>query len=98
MEKSENMLRYEKAYDDCRDILGGNKHLDAFSLRPSVSPTNEQLEKFNDYLYAHINEEDSGMLRTLLIIGKPFKNNPIVKDNLEILTNRLRARSKTGFI
>jgi hypothetical protein len=38
------------------------------------------------------------MIRTLLVIGKPFKNNPIVKDNLEFLANKLRTNLNVDFI
>ena len=45
----------------------------------------------------HLND-DNGMIRTLLVIGKPFKNNPIVKDNLEFLANKLRTNLNVDFI
>jgi hypothetical protein len=89
MEKTDNMLRYEKAHDDVRKIFESDKSLD------------ERLNEFNDYLKNYvdnIDEEDNGMIRTLLVIGKSFKTNPIVKDNLETLTNKLKSNLNVDFI
>ena len=89
MEKNDNMLRYEKAHDDVREIFRNDKDL------------NERLNDFNDYLKGYvdnIDNEDNGMIRTLLVIGKSFKNNPIVKDNLEILANKLNSNLNVDFI
>jgi hypothetical protein len=94
----DNMNRYSKAYDDCKAILGGEKCLDSFSHTPAPKPTDEQLDKFNNYLKGFLDETDSGMLRTLLVIGKPFKHEPIVKDTLELLADKLRVKSGTGKI
>jgi hypothetical protein len=89
MKKNDNMLRYEKAHDDVREIFRNDKDL------------NERLNDFNDYLKGYvdnIDDEDNGMIRTLLVIGKSFKNNPIVKDNLEILVNKLKSNLNVDFI
>jgi hypothetical protein len=89
IEKTENMLRYEKAHDDVREIFRADKPLD------------DRLYDFNLYLIPYvenINNEDNGMIRTLLVIGKSFKNNPIVKDNLELLANKLKSNLNTDFI
>lgn len=79
------MLRYEKVHNDCREIFKGDRDIV------------EKLNDFNDYLNNHLND-DNGMIRTLLVIGKPFKNNPIVKDNLEFLANKLRTNLNVDFI
>jgi hypothetical protein len=89
MKKNDNMLRYEKAHDDVREIFRNDKDL------------NEKLNDFNDYLKGYvdnIDNEDNGMIRTLLVIGKSFKNNPIVKDNFEILANKLKSNLNVDFI
>lgn len=89
MEKTDNMLRYEKAHDDVRMIFKSDKSLD------------ERLNEFNDYLKTYVDNidgEDNGMIRTLLVIGKSFKTNPIVKDNLEILANKLKSNLNVDFI
>jgi hypothetical protein len=89
MEKTDNMLRYEKAHDDVRKIFESDKSLD------------ERLNEFNDYLKGYvdnIDEEDNGMIRTLLVIGKSFKTNPIVKDNFETLANKLKSNLNVDFI
>jgi hypothetical protein len=85
IKKTENMLRYEKVHNDCREIFKGDRDIV------------EKLNDFNDYLNNHLND-DNGMIRTLLVIGKPFKNNPIVKDNLEFLANKLRTNLNVDFI
>ena len=89
MEKTDNMLRYEKTHDDVRKIFKSDKSLD------------ERLNEFNDYLKGYvdnIDEEDNGMIRTLLVIGKSFKTNPIVKDNFETLANKLKSNLNVYFI
>ena len=89
MKKTENMLRYEKVYDDVREIFKSNKPLD------------DRLYDFNLYLIPYVENadgEDNGMIRTLLVNGKAFKNNPIIKDNLEILANKLKSNLNTDFV
>jgi len=53
---------------------------------------------FNNYLIKYINEKNRGILRTLLVIAKPYKNHPIVKETISILADELRKGSKTGRI
>jgi hypothetical protein len=89
IKKTENMLRYEKAHDEVREIFRADKPLD------------ERLLDFNLYLTPYVENidiQDNGMIRTLLVIGKAFKENPIVKDNLELLANKLRSNLNTDFI
>ena len=97
-ESQERIDKYNKVYVDCGNILKSEKHLDVFSFKSSPEPSDESLEKFNEYLKGFLKEDDRGMLRTLLIIGKPFKRNQIVKDTLEILANKLREGSSSGKI
>jgi hypothetical protein len=85
-DKTENMLKYDKIHDDCRKIFSSKKDI------------NEKLNNFNDYLSVHLNESDNGVIRTLLVIGKSFRDNPIVKDNLEFLANKLRTNLNVKFI
>lgn len=85
MNKTENMLLYEKIQEDCRAIFEGDRDL------------SEKLTNFNDYLDNYLNSYDSGIIRTLLMIGKTFKTNPIVKDNLEFLANKLRTNPNVKF-
>ena len=84
--ETENMLKYEKIHNDCREIFKGDRNI------------TEKLNNFNDYLDIHLNDDDNGTMRTLLVIGKPFKNNPIVKDNLEFLANKPRTNLNVKFI
>jgi hypothetical protein len=81
IEKSDNQLKYERIHDECREIFRGDRALD------------QKLEEFNLYLANYLGEEeDNGTIRTLLVIGKSFKENPIVKTNLDTLASRLRVR------
>ena len=86
MNKTENMLRYEKIHNDCREIFKGDR------------PLTEKLNEFNDYLNNHLDIDDNGIMRTLLTIGKSFKDNAIVKDNLEFLANKLRTSLNVKFV
>jgi hypothetical protein len=54
--------------------------------------------EYNQYLMKYTNETDRGILRTLLVFGKPYKNHPIVKDTITILADELRKGSPNGFI
>lgn len=81
--KPENI--FQKIHDDCREIFKGDRDL------------SEKLIDFNVYLHNNLNG-DNGTMRTLLVIGKPFKNNPIVKDNLEFLANKLRTNLNVTII
>ena len=84
--KNENFLKYEKIHNDCREIFKGDRVIE------------EKLNSFNEYLNSHLMDDDNGTMRTLLVIGKSFKNNPIVKDNLEFLANKLRTKLNVDFI
>lgn len=85
-------------YEDCRLIFNGEKYMDWVTGEKAPEPTDEIMNKYNEYLKGYINEENRGILRTLLVIGKPYKHNPIVKDTLETLANKLREGSTTGKI
>jgi hemerythrin len=86
MDKTENMLVFEKIHNDCREIFKGDRALA------------EKLNEFNDYLNNHLTTDDNGIMRTLLTIGKSFKDNQIVKDNLEFLANKLRTNLNVKFV
>jgi hypothetical protein len=82
---------YEKLYDDCALILKGEKWLDSFVVDKAPTPNDEQLEKLNIYLNQYLNESNCGILKTLLIISKPFKNNPIVSETISELLKRYKS-------
>jgi hypothetical protein len=86
IEQSENMLVFKKIHDECREIFKGDREL------------SEKLNAFNEYLNNYLNTDNNGIMRTLLVIGKAFKDNPIVKDNLEFLANKLRTNLNVKFI
>lgn len=91
MDLTERMEKYEKIYDDCERILGGEKWLDSFKLPPDPTPNNEQLESFNEYLKQFLNETDHGTIKTLLVVSKPFKNNEILSETISTLRNKIKT-------
>ena len=78
----ENTLRkYEIIHEDCYKILGSQKHLDVFGLSKSPEPSEEQMIEFKKYAERFLSEDtNNGELRTILIIGKPYRNHPVIKD------------------
>jgi hypothetical protein len=80
-------------YEDCKLILGAEKHFEWVSGEKSQTPSDDIMNNFNEYLKGYINEENKGILRTLLVIGKPYKHNPIVKDTIEILANKSKFKN-----
>jgi hypothetical protein len=97
-ETNDNLKIYHGIYEDCSEILGAEKHLEPFTGKRSGSPSDETMVKYNEYLKGYLNETDRGILRTLLVVGKPYKNHPIVSETMETLANELRRTSKTGRI
>lgn len=96
----ENSLRkYEIIHEDCYKILGSQKHLDVFGLSKSQEPSVKQMEEFKKYAERFLNDKvNNGELRTILVIGKPYRNHPVIRDLFEVLADRLRSRSKSGKI
>ncbi len=97
-ESNDNFKTFHEIKEDCRVILGAEKYLEPFTGKKSGEPSDETMEKYNEYLKGYIGETDRGILRTLLVIGKPYKNNPIISETFEILANELREGSPTGRI
>ena len=97
-ETNDNMRTFHEITEDCIEILGTSKYMEPFTGEKSKTPSDETMMEYNQYLMKYINETNRGILRTLLVIGKPYKNHPIVKDIINILTNELRKGSTTGFI
>jgi hypothetical protein len=89
-ETNDNFKIFHEIYEDCKEIMGSEKHLEPFTGEKSGPPTDEVMENFNKYLLKYTNETNRGVLRTLLVIGKPYKNHPVISDTIEILTNTLR--------
>lgn len=90
---------YLKIYDDVEKIFNSKPVYILGAYTGRTSPvTDEGLSKLNEYAKSFDGEENNGKLRTILVIIKPYKNHPIIKDTAEILANQLRSRSKTGFI
>lgn len=97
-ETNDNFKIFHEIYEDCKEIMGSEKHLEPFTGKKSGTPSDEVMTKYNQYLMKYTNETDRGILTTLLVIGKPYKNHPIVKDTINILADELRKESPNGFI
>lgn len=90
---------YSKIYDDVEKIFNSKPVYILGGYVGRTSPvTDEGLSKLNEYAKSFDGEENRGKLRTILVIIKPYKNHPIIKETAETLANQLRSRSKTGFI
>lgn len=97
-ETNDNMKVFHDITEDCIEILGTSKYLEPFTGKKSGTPSDEVMTKYNQYLMKYTNETNRGILRTLLVFGKPYKNHPIVKDTITILADELRKGSPNGFI
>jgi hypothetical protein len=89
----------EKIYDDVEQIFNSKPvYVLGENIGRTSKVTDEHLSELNKYVIQFNGEENLGKLRTLLVILKPYKNHPIIKDTAELLANQLRSKSKTGFI
>lgn len=90
---------YSKIYDDVEKIFNSEPVYMMGAYVGRTSPvTDDNLLELNEYAKRFDGEANSGKLRTILVILKPYKNHPIIKDTAETLADQLRSRSKTGFI
>jgi len=79
---------YRRVYDDINEILGKPTiHMGRLIGRED-KPTDNTLYTLNEYTKTFIrNNDDKNLLRTILIILKPYKDNPILKETrLNLLT------------
>jgi hypothetical protein len=97
-ETNENMKVFHNIREDCKLILNGEKHLDWASGKTSPEPTDDIVHNFNEYLKSHIDEENAGILRTLLTIAKPYRDNIAVKETIDTLSIKLRENYPDGLI
>ncbi len=95
---NKNLEMFHNITEDCKEILLGLKYLDVFTGEKTEIPSDDVMLKFNDYLLKYVNEENSGILRTLLIVSKPYKNHIIINNTFEILANKLRTISGNNII
>jgi hypothetical protein len=96
---NEILSPYEQIYADVEKIFESRPVyiLGAYAGRTSPA-TDEKLAELAEYAKKFDGEENNGKLRTILVILKPYKNNPIIKETADLLADQLRSRSKTGFI
>ena len=97
-ETNDNFKIFHEIREDCREILGAEKWIEPFTGKKSGPPSDEVMTKYNEYLMKYTNETNRGILRTLLVFGKPYKNHPIIKETFNILADELRKGSPNGLI
>jgi hypothetical protein len=84
--KLDNLNKYSNIYDKIHSIIKSDD-------------LDNSLKTLKNYLiHIYHNEDDRGTLRTFLMILKSFKNNDIIKNELELVANKLRKDSTHGFI
>jgi hypothetical protein len=94
-----NLNEYEQIYADVEEIFESKPVYVLGAYAGRTSPVaDEKLTALAEYAKRFDGEENSGKLRTILVILKPYKNNPIIKETADLLADQLRSRSKTGFI
>jgi hypothetical protein len=90
---------YMKIYDAAEKILGSKPIYILGAIVDRTSQvTDKKLEALVEYAKGFEGDPDRGKLRTMLVILKPYKNHPIIKETAELLANQLRVGSTTGFI
>ena len=94
----EGLEKYEKVYEDTRKILGDPIYVVGALVGRTERTTDEKLKELNEYAKNFLEEDNRGMLRTILIVLKPYKNHDIIKDTAAVLADKLRAGSKNDFI
>ena len=97
-ETNDSFKIFHEIREDCREILGAEKWLEPFTGTRSSLPSDEVMTKYNDYLMKYIGETNRGVLRTLLVFSKPYKNHLVIKETFNILADELRKGSTNGFI
>ena len=85
---------FSKAVNDMLELLH-NMYEDADFI---LSDKDKNLELLAQWSTQFIGETDRGILRTLLIILKPFRNETAIHNIFEICANELRKGSDTGRI
>lgn len=94
----EGLEIYDALYERSRDILGGHRHLDWCSIEAAPEPTEEQFKEWAEWAATYFEHPNRGLVRTLLVIGKPYKTNPLMEPTLTRLADYLRSTSPNGRI
>jgi hypothetical protein len=89
------MSKFDKIYDTIDEILdqtelGGEAILNTLGLKRNNYPTDEQLHALKNYMETFISEKDRGYLRTVLMVTKPYRTDPIITNVYYILYQELR--------
>ena len=79
------MDAYKKIYDDTDKILGKPVMDMALLVGRTNPPTDDTLDKLNEYAKPFITETHRGLIKTILIVLKPYKDNPRLKDTRQAI-------------
>jgi len=96
--KDDSMESYEKIYKDTDEILGNPLYILGGLAGRDKKITYEGLNKLREYAEKFLGCKNRGVLRTILIVLKPYKNNHIIKPTADKLADELRAGSTSGII
>jgi hypothetical protein len=94
----EGLEKYDKIYQETESIIGCPYYDMGAVVGRSKKVGDKELKELNEYSQQFLEEENRGILRTILIILKPYRNNEIIQDTFTKLADKLRAGSSTGKI
>jgi hypothetical protein len=98
MEEKE-LNKYELIYQEVDKILGEPIYELGALIGYTRKITDDSLTALNEYAKTFIRDDaDNGELRTILIILKPHKKNPILQETAETLADMLRKKSNSKYI
>jgi uncharacterized protein YecA (UPF0149 family) len=81
---------YEKIYEDSETIFKNENWLDSVFIETTHVPDDQTLEEWNRYLKQYLDETNCGILKTLLVISKPYKTHRITMETLDKLNTRYK--------
>lgn len=87
---SEEFKVHDKIYDDVEKILGENPCLDVVFMKTPNKQSDEKLKELNNYAKKFLKEQSSGIIKTMLVNIKPYRENEIIKDTYQKLFKRLK--------
>jgi len=91
-ENKDNSLEpYDKIYRDTDKILGSPLYILGGLAGRDKKISDEELNELKNYAEGISGGVDKGVLKTILIVLKPYKNNDIIKSTFDKLADELRA-------
>jgi hypothetical protein len=85
---------HHEIYEDVKMILQDDYAINNIFGVKSKSVSDEQLEELKTYTEQYLNVTTCGILRTVLINLKPFKENNIIKETYQKIIKQYEKSSK----